>query len=170
MSQLNIDVNALIEQMGNTLRTMPIMDRSPRMIGIRTAGVWVAQQLHDQLQLPDALGVIDINFYRDDFSKVGINPTVMPSDIPWEIEDQHIILVDDVLYTGRTIRAALNEIFDYGRPASVTLVTLLDRKGCRELPFQADVIGMSIECNKTLKVSGPDPLTVSLTDPEEDSV
>lgn len=170
MSSLNINVNALIEQMGQTLQTLPVMGKAPKMIGIRTAGVWVAEKLHAQLQLPDALGVIDINFYRDDFSKVGLNPTVMPSDIPWEIEDQHIILVDDILYTGRTIRAALNEIFDYGRPASVTLVVLLDRKGCRELPFQAEVVGQTIECHKPLKLCGPDPLSVSLTDPEEDAV
>lgn len=169
MKELDIDVNALVTHMCEQLQSQNILERSPKMIGIRTGGEWVAQALHQQLQLTDPLGVIDISFYRDDFSKIGLNPAVKPSDIPWEIDDQHIILVDDVLYTGRTIRAALNEIFDFGRPASVTLVTLLDRRGCRELPIQADVVGMELECSQTLKVSGPDPLIVSILDQTEES-
>ncbi|MDG6777207.1 bifunctional pyr operon transcriptional regulator/uracil phosphoribosyltransferase PyrR [Thiomicrorhabdus sp. zzn3] len=169
MKELDIDVNALITRICEQLQSQDILAKSPKMIGIRTGGEWVAQALHQQLQLTDPLGVIDISFYRDDFSKIGLNPAVKPSDIPWEIDDQHIILVDDVLFTGRTIRAALNEIFDFGRPASVTLVTLLDRRGCRELPIQADAVGMQLECSQTLKVSGPDPLTVSILDQTEES-
>ncbi|MDG6773777.1 bifunctional pyr operon transcriptional regulator/uracil phosphoribosyltransferase PyrR [Thiomicrorhabdus sp. ZW0627] len=168
MTELDIDVNELIETISHVLQHKAILQQSPKMIGIRTGGEWVAQALHAKLELEDPLAVIDISFYRDDFSKIGLNPTVKPSDIPWEVDDQHIILVDDVLYTGRTVRAAMNEIFDFGRPASITLVTLLDRKGCRELPIQADVIGMSIECNQTLKVSGPEPLTVSIVDQSEE--
>jgi pyrimidine operon attenuation protein/uracil phosphoribosyltransferase len=168
LTELDIDVDALIEQLCAQLQRKPVWQQSPKMIGIRTGGEWVAQALHTKLGLSEPLGVIDINFYRDDFSKVGLNPTVQPSDIPWEIDDQHIILVDDVLFTGRTIRAALNEIFDFGRPASVTLVTLLDRQGCRELPIQADAVGMTIQCNQTLKVSGPQPLTVSIAEQSEE--
>jgi len=164
MTELNIDANALMDTICEQLQTRSVFTNNPKMIGIRTGGAWIAQRLHDKLNIEAPLGTLDISFYRDDFSKTGLNPTVKPSDIPWEIDDQHIILVDDVLYTGRTIRAALNEIFDFGRPASVTLVTLLDRKGCRELPIQADITGMEIECHKTIKVSGPDPLTVSLVD------
>ncbi|GKT12590.1 MAG: pyrimidine operon attenuation protein/uracil phosphoribosyltransferase [Thiomicrorhabdus sp.] len=164
MTELDINTDTLIEEICKKLQNSAIIQQSPKMIGIRTGGVWVAQKLHQQLALIDPLGIIDISFYRDDFSKIGLNPTTRPSDIPWEIDDQHIILVDDVLYTGRTTRAALNEIFDYGRPASVTLVTLLDRKGCRELPFQADIVGMSLECNKTIKVTGPEPLKVTILD------
>lgn len=168
MTELDIDVSSLLENICEQLKSRAIFSHSPKMIGIRTGGEWVAQKLHEKLALPDPLGVIDISFYRDDFSKIGLNPTTQPSDIPWEIDDQHIILVDDVLYTGRTTRAALNEIFDYGRPASVTLVTLLDRKGCRELPFQADVVGMSLECRQTIKVTGPDPLMVTILDKQEE--
>ncbi|MDX1347755.1 MAG: bifunctional pyr operon transcriptional regulator/uracil phosphoribosyltransferase PyrR [Thiomicrorhabdus chilensis] len=168
MTELDIDVNELLDNISAQLRDKAVLDKSPKMIGIRTGGEWVAQALHQRLGLSDELGVIDISFYRDDFSKIGLNPTVKPSDIPWEVVDQHIILVDDVLYTGRTIRAALNEIFDFGRPASVTLVTLLDRQGCRELPIQADVTGMTIKCSQTLKVSGPEPLTVSILDHSEE--
>ncbi|WP_373017531.1 bifunctional pyr operon transcriptional regulator/uracil phosphoribosyltransferase PyrR [Thiomicrorhabdus sp.] len=168
MTELDIDVDELIETISHVLQHKAILQQSPKMIGIRTGGEWVAQALHQKLGLEDPLAVIDISFYRDDFSKIGLNPTVKPSDIPWEVDNQHIILVDDVLYTGRTVRAAMNEIFDFGRPASITLVTLLDRKGCRELPIQADVIGMSIECTQTLKVSGPEPLTVSIVDQSEE--
>ncbi|MCF6254353.1 MAG: bifunctional pyr operon transcriptional regulator/uracil phosphoribosyltransferase PyrR [Thiomicrorhabdus sp.] len=167
MTELNIQVNTLIEDICTQLQKKDILKQSPKMIGIRTGGEWVAQKLHQTLELSDPLGVIDISFYRDDFSKIGLNPTTKPSDIPWDVTDQHILLVDDVLFTGRTIRAALNEIFDYGRPASVTLIILFDRKGCRELPFQADVVGMSLTCNQTIKVTGPDPLNVTILDPKE---
>ena len=165
MTELNINVNTLIEKICTELKNTPITSQSPKMIGIRTGGEWVAQTLHQTLNLPDPLGVLDISFYRYDFSKIGLNPTTKPSDIAWDVTDQHIILVDDVLFTGRTIRAALNEIFDYGRPASITLVILLDRKGFRELPFQADIVGMSLECNQTIKVTGPDPLHVTILEP-----
>lgn len=169
MTELDIDVPQLINDICNQIQQKNIINQAPKMIGIRTGGEWVAQKIHQQLELSDELGVIDISFYRDDFSKIGLNPTVKPSSIPWDIDDQHIILVDDVLYTGRTTRAALNEIFDYGRPASVTLVTLLDRKGCRELPFQADIVGLSLECSQTIKVTGPEPLTVSILENSEES-
>ena len=169
MNELDIDVNQLIEDICDQIKQTSVFSQSPKMIGIRTGGEWVATKIHNQLELEDELGVIDISFYRDDFSKIGLNPTVKPSSIPWEIDDQHIILVDDVLYTGRTTRAALNEIFDFGRPASVTLVSLLDRKGCRELPFQADITGMQIECSQKIKVSGPEPLKVTIETSEASS-
>ena len=169
MTELDIDVPTLINNICEQIQQTAIFKQSPKMIGIRTGGEWVAQKIHQQLNLSEELGVIDIAFYRDDFSKIGLNPTVKPSHIPWDIEDQHIILVDDVLYTGRTTRAALNEIFDFGRPASVTLVTLLDRKGCRELPFQADIFGLSLECSQTIKVTGPDPLKVTILEQDEET-
>lgn len=169
MTELDIDVSKLIADICNQIQQKKIFTQSPKMIGIRTGGEWVAQEIHQQLNLPDELGVIDIAFYRDDFSKIGLNPTVKPSHIPWEVDNQHIILVDDVLYTGRTTRAALNEIFDFGRPASVTLVTLLDRQGCRELPFQADIIGASIKCSQTIKLTGPTPLKVTIVEQNEET-
>ena len=106
---------------------MCIRDRisEPRFIGIRTGGVWVAQALLAALGRDDALGILDVSFYRDDFTQNGLHPQVQPSELPFEIEGQHLVLIDDVLMSGRTIRAALNELFDYGRPASVTLVLSL---------------------------------------------
>ena len=88
-------------------------------------------------------GKVNIAFYRDDFSRIGTHPQVTPSKLPFDIEDKHLLLVDDVLHTGRTIRVALNEIFDYGRPASVRLAVLIDR-GEHELPIQADFVGKLI--------------------------
>ncbi len=93
------------------------------------------------------LGSLDISFYRDDFTRIGMNPQVKPSDLPFSVDARHIILVDDVLYTGRTVRAAMNEIFDYGRPASIMLATLVDRGG-RELPIQANVVGQHLELQR----------------------
>jgi len=136
---------------------------NPLMVGIQTGGVWVATKLHQQLSIQEPLATLDISFYRDDFSRIGMNPKVKPSSLPPEIEDRHIILVDDVLHTGRTIRAAMNELFDYGRPASITLVCLIDRSG-RELPMQADIVGQQIELNEGehIKLTGPDPLSLEL--------
>jgi pyrimidine operon attenuation protein/uracil phosphoribosyltransferase len=93
-----------------------------------------------------------------------MHPKVKPSSLPPQVEDKHIILVDDVLQTGRTIRAAMNEIFDYGRPASITLVCLVDRSG-RELPIQADIIGqhLKLEPEQHIKLSGPEPLEFVIT-------
>lgn len=137
----------------------------PVMVGIYTGGVWVAQHLHRLLALDSPLGTLDISFYRDDFTRVGIHPQVRPSRLPVSIEDRHIILVDDVLHTGRTIRAALNELFDYGRPASILLATLIERGG-RELPIQADVVGMQVRIalDQHIKLHGPVPLRLSLVE------
>jgi len=133
--------------------------REPLMIGIHTGGVWVAEQLHQQLGLTSPLGHLNISFYRDDFTRIGVHPQVNPSKLPFDVNDQEVILVDDVLYTGRTIRAALNEIFDYGRPKFVMLAVLVDRGG-RELPMQADVVGkvLSLLPHEHVKLSGPQPL------------
>lgn len=140
----------------------------PLMVGIHTGGSWIATRLYDQLNrhhqvFTDPLASLDISFYRDDFSRIGMNPKVKPSDIPSDVEDRHIILVDDVLHTGRTIRAAMNELFDYGRPASITLVCLLERSG-RELPLQADIVGQSLELGEGehIKLTGPEPLALEL--------
>lgn len=105
------------------------------LVGIHTGGVWVAERLHAALGLKTPLGSLDVSFYRDDFSRSGLHPQIKSSDIPFEVEDRPIVIVDDVLYTGRTIRAAMNEIFDYGRPARIDLAVLVDRGG-RELPIQ----------------------------------
>ncbi|MEX6501904.1 bifunctional pyr operon transcriptional regulator/uracil phosphoribosyltransferase PyrR [Pseudomonas zhanjiangensis] len=135
----------------------------PRFIGIRTGGVWVAQALLEQLGRDDPLGILDVSFYRDDFTQSGLHPQVQPSELPFEVEGQHLVLIDDVLMSGRTIRAALNELFDYGRPASVTLVSLLDLNA-RELPIRPDVVGatLSLAADQRVKLSGPTPLILDL--------
>lgn len=136
----------------------------PVMIGIHTGGVWVAQQLHQLLGIREPLGTLDISFYRDDFTRIGMNPQVRPSEIPFNVDDRHIILVDDVLQSGRTIRAALNEIFDFGRPASVTLAVLIQRNG-RELPIQPDVFGLEppLEDAEHVRLRGPAPLRLEIS-------
>ena len=136
----------------------------PLMVGIHTGGVWVANHLHQQLSIKEPLSTLDISFYRDDFSRIGMNPKVKPSQLPLQVEDRHIILVDDVLHTGRTIRAAMNEIFDYGRPASISLICLIERNG-RELPVQADIVGQRVQlkASQHIKLTGPDPLELVVT-------
>ncbi|MBL0012078.1 MAG: bifunctional pyr operon transcriptional regulator/uracil phosphoribosyltransferase PyrR [Nitrosomonas sp.] len=114
------------------------------LIGIHTGGVWLAERLHQELAITQPLGMLDVSFYRDDFDKIGLHAQIKPSEIPFEVEGAHILLVDDVLHTGRTIRAAINELFDYGRPASVSLATLVDRGG-RELPIAAQYTGIALE-------------------------
>lgn len=137
------------------------------MIGIHTGGAWVAKQLHEQLNLSSELGLLDISFYRDDFSQNGLHPKVKGSQLP-DIENKTIILVDDVIMSGRTIRAAMNELFDYGRPEKIILACLLD-VGHRELPIQADVVGDKIErpVNQRIKLSGPSPLTLTTVNLEK---
>lgn len=116
------------------------------MIGIHSGGVTLGEILHRELNLSIPFGQLNISFYRDDFSHIGLHPVVGASDIPFAVDGQKIILVDDVIGTGRTIRAAMNEIFDYGRPARIILAALVDRQG-RELPVRADVLGHSLELN-----------------------
>jgi pyrimidine operon attenuation protein / uracil phosphoribosyltransferase len=155
------DVSPLIARMALDLRAK-LGDqrlRQAAMIGIHTGGVWIAERLHAQLGLSQPLGQLNISFYRDDFSRIGMHPQVRPSVLPFNVDNSDLILVDDVLHTGRTIRAALNEIFDYGRPASVTLAVLADRSG-RELPIQADVVGkhLNLSEHEQAKLSGPENL------------
>jgi len=138
----------------------------PQFIGIHTGGVWVAQALLRELKQEAApLGVLDASFYRDDFEHSGLHPRVRPSALPFAVDGAHLVLVDDVLMSGRTIRAALNELFDYGRPASVTLVCLLDLNA-RELPIRPDVTGATLDlpAAQRVKLSGPNPLILELRD------
>jgi len=169
MTQLP-DVDQLLERMEAGLREV-LEHRgvvAPVMIGIRTGGVWLAEQLNERLSLPALLGELDISFYRDDFSRVGLNPKVMPSSLPFDTEGRDIVLIDDVLMSGRTIRAAMNEIFDYGRPSSIILATLVDL-GARELPVQPDVTGqvLALAPNQRVKLRGPEPLYLELRETGE---
>lgn len=128
------DAETQCRQLADLIR--PHLHRRPALIGIFSGGAWIAERLKELLGLPEDIGLIDVSFYRDDFSEKGLRPQVKPTLIPFDVEGRHLILVDDVLYTGRTTRAALNELFDYGRPASVALAVLADRGG-RELPIGA---------------------------------
>ncbi len=156
-------INQMVTSLKSRLSARHIQD--PVMIGIHTGGVWVAERLHRLLGIKEPLATLDISFYRDDFTRVGMHPQVRPSQIPFSVDDRHIILVDDVLQTGRTIRAALNEIFDYGRPASVLLATLVERSG-RELPIEPDVAGVQPELRPQdhITLTGPEPLNLVISD------
>jgi len=157
------DISALIEQMAAELQHKLDIDEHTAMVGIHTGGVWIAEALHRRLGIQAPLGTLDISFYRDDFTRIGLNPQVKPSQLPFTLDDRHIILVDDVLHTGRTIRAAMNELFDFGRPASIVLATLVERSG-RELPIEAGVVGLTMELGpgEHVKLCGPDPLTLEI--------
>jgi len=128
------DAEAQCRQLADLIR--PQLANNPALVGIFSGGAWIAERLRELLGLSEEIGLIDVSFYRDDFAEKGLHPQCRPTVIPFDVEGRHIILVDDVLYTGRTTRAAINELFDYGRPASVALAVLADRGG-RELPIGA---------------------------------
>ncbi len=161
-----IDVETALGHMTDSARAF--IERRPVLIGIHTGGVWIAERLHERLGFKEPLGTLDISFYRDDFSRVGIHPQVKTSHLPIPLDGRHIILVDDVLHTGRTIRAAMNELFDFARPASIALAVLIVRDG-RELPIQPDIVGVSISLRprQHIKLTGPDPLGIRIMERTE---
>jgi pyrimidine operon attenuation protein / uracil phosphoribosyltransferase len=135
MSELRLDAEALYREL---LRGVPALRGADgRLVGITSGGAWLAQRLQQDLQLQGEAGTISSSMHRDDFAQRGLSASSAQTQLPFDVDDAHIVLLDDVLYTGRTIRAVLNELFDYGRPASVKLAVLVDRGG-RELPVQAD--------------------------------
>jgi pyrimidine operon attenuation protein/uracil phosphoribosyltransferase len=153
-------VESLIEKLTQALTPcFSAPESQPVIVGIETGGVWIAEQLHQRIAPNTELGRLNISFYRDDFTRKGLHPTVKPSSLPTDIDNKTIILVDDVLQSGRTVRAAMNEIFDYGRPKKILLVILIDR-GEREIPIQADFVGatMQLDSGSHIKLEGPEPL------------
>jgi len=156
-----IDVQQALARLTTALEPLVRTTPDSVIIGIQTGGVWIAERLHAALQPRTPLGQLNISFYRDDFTRIGLHPHVGPSQIDADIDGSTIILVDDVLHTGRTVRAALNELFDYGRPARVHLGVLIDR-GARELPFTADAVGAHVDLNAAehIKLTGPQPLAL----------
>lgn len=138
-------------------------EQSPLLVGIESGGAWVAEALNAKLDQPLPLGTLNPAFYRDDFDTRGLKATVTPSKLPFEIDGQHIVLVDDVLMTGRTIRAAMNELFDFGRPASISLVVLFDI-GHRELPIRPDICGetLALPPHQRVELRGPSPLIAEI--------
>ncbi|HYD77727.1 bifunctional pyr operon transcriptional regulator/uracil phosphoribosyltransferase PyrR [Ramlibacter sp.] len=135
MTELRLDAEALYREL---LRGVPAL-RGPagRLVGITSGGAWLAQRLQQDLGLEGQAGTISSSMHRDDFAQRGLSASGAQTMLPFDVDGAHIVLLDDVLYTGRTLRAVLNELFDYGRPASVKLAVLVDRGG-RELPVQAD--------------------------------
>ncbi|MFH1603123.1 MAG: bifunctional pyr operon transcriptional regulator/uracil phosphoribosyltransferase PyrR [Pseudomonadota bacterium] len=136
------DPEALCAELLRQLK--PHVNADTALVGIHTGGAWLAERLHEALGIALPMGLLDISFYRDDFDKTGLHPQIKPTRIPFEVDGRHIVLVDDVLYTGRTVRGAMNELFDYGRPASISLAVLIDRGG-RELPVAAQYVGAKLE-------------------------
>ncbi len=151
---LMLDAEALYSELVRGIRSM--LGPQTRLAGIPSGGAWLAERLHADLQLPDAPGVISSVMHRDDFAQRGLASGAQTS-IPFDVNGADIILLDDVLFTGRTIRAVLNELFDYGRPASVRLAVLVDRGG-RELPVQADFAAarVALAADQTLALARDD--------------
>ena len=147
---IELDAEAVYRSLAARLRE-EVIGRDVRLVGVHTGGVWLAQRLKEDLHVAHEVGILDISFYRDDFSRSGLNPSVKPSSIAFDVEGADIVLVDDVLYTGRTVRAAMNELFDYGRPARIDLAVLIDRGG-RELPVQPTAVGRRIEVPEEISV------------------
>lgn len=161
----NLNLDSLLDKMTRELQAW-ITHRDledPMMIGIHSGGVWIAEHLHSALGLSTPLGTLNISFYRDDFTQIGLQPSVQASQLPAATEGRDLILVDDVILSGRTVRAAMNELFDYGRPASICLVTLVDLQR-RELPIQPDICGESLHLgsDQQIKLTGPDPLLLEI--------
>jgi pyrimidine operon attenuation protein/uracil phosphoribosyltransferase len=116
----------------------PLINEHSALIGIHSGGAWLMQRMLNELTPAPVHGTLDVSFYRDDYHQRGLHHEPKPSHIPFDVEKRHIILIDDVFYTGRTIRAAMNELFDYGRPASITLAVLINRGG-QELPIAPQI-------------------------------
>jgi pyrimidine operon attenuation protein/uracil phosphoribosyltransferase len=136
------DAEKLCEQLAAELR--PTLGPKSAMVGLYTGGAWLAERLHALLGMKAPLGLMDIAFYRDDYAARGLHHDPKRTKIPFDVNGAELLLVDDVLYSGRTVRAAMNELFDYGRPASIRLVVLADRGG-RQLPIAAQHVGAAVD-------------------------
>ena len=143
MPNPNLDAEALYRTLANRVKNGLANAANVAIVGIYSGGAWLAERLAEEMQLKNRLGFIDVSFYRDDYAERGLHAEVKPTQIPFEVEGATILLVDDVLYTGRTTRAAINELFDYGRPAKIMLAALVDRGG-RELPIAADFVAETV--------------------------
>lgn len=155
-----LDAEAALAKLQTAVQ--PLLAEQPLVVGIHTGGAWVAARLHAALGLSTPLSTLNIAFHRDDFEAQGLHPRVGPSDLRVDIENRMVLLVDDVLHTGRTVRAAMNELFDYGRPRAIRLAVLVDRSG-RELPVAADYSGLRVDLppGRQIKLRGPQPLVLT---------
>ena len=143
MPHPELDAEALYTVLARQVKDALASADNVALVGIYSGGAWLADRLAAELQLDGRLGYIDVSFYRDDYAEKGLPAEVKPSHIPFDVDGATILLVDDVLYTGRTTRAAINELFDYGRPARIMLAALVDR-GERELPIAADFVAHTL--------------------------
>ena len=150
MSSLLLDAEALYVQLREGVRALLRPDAV--LVGIWSGGAWLAERLQRDLALPTPHGVISSTLHRDDFGERGLVATADPTQLPFGVDGRPIVLIDDVLYTGRTIRAVVNELFDFGRPASVVLAVLVDRGG-RELPIEAAYAAARISLPSTQRLS-----------------
>ncbi|MDC8784178.1 bifunctional pyr operon transcriptional regulator/uracil phosphoribosyltransferase PyrR [Roseateles koreensis] len=135
MTNLLLDAEALYADLLQGVRRLMLLKPDSVLVGIWSGGAWLAERLHQDLGLPGVSGVISSSLHRDDFGSRGMSASADQTRLPFEVNGRPLILVDDVLYTGRTTRAVLNELFDFGRPSSVSLAVLVDRGG-RELPIE----------------------------------
>ena len=142
------DAEALYQTLATQVRAGLAQADRVAIVGIHSGGAWIAERLAGELDLRERLGFIDVSFYRDDYAERGLHADVKPTQIPFDVDGATILLVDDVLYTGRTTRAAINELFDYGRPARIMLAALVDRGG-RQLPVAADFVAHVTTLSKT---------------------
>ena len=150
MSTLHLDAEALYADLVDAVRR--VLQPGTALVGIWSGGAWLAERLQRDLMLAGEAGVISSALHRDDFGSRGLAAGTDHTRLPFEIEGRHILLIDDVLYTGRTIRAAINELYDFGRPASVSLAVLVDRGG-RELPIAAAVSAARITLPREQRLS-----------------
>lgn len=144
----SLDAEALYRTLRDQVRSLLPAESGPArdlwsIAGIHSGGAWIAERLAADLGLPNH-GMVNVAFHRDDYAKKGLHSQAQSTTLPFDVQDRNVLLIDDVLATGRTIRAAVNELFDYGRPARVALATLVDRGG-RELPIAADFVAQRIE-------------------------
>ena len=140
-----------------------------KLIGIHSGGAWIAERLAKMLGGEHAVGFIDGSFYRDDYATKGLRQKVATTTLPFEVGGSRIVLIDDVLYTGRSVRAAINELFDYGRPQSIELAVLIDRGG-RELPIEPTYVGARLTVARDLSIvlqRHPDGSLELLVEPAE---
>jgi len=156
------DAERLLSALADKMRGAIAFDA--KLVGIYSGGAWLAERLAQMIPGEHPVGYIDVSFYRDDYAERGLRPNPATTSLPFEVGSSRIILIDDVLYTGRSVRAAVNELFDYGRPQAIELAVLIDRGG-RELPIEAAYVGarLAVARNASIVLQRSDDGTLALS-------